>query len=50
MGFAGCYRCEFVKGNRSLAVGVNGPLIIDDMDMTIRASMDGIGVAFSLEE
>jgi DNA-binding transcriptional LysR family regulator len=33
-----------------IVVGVNGPLIIDDMDMTIRAAMDGIGLAFSLED
>ena len=50
MGSAGAYRWEFDKGDRSLVVGVNGPLIIDDMDMTIRAAMDGIGLAFSLEE
>ena len=50
MGSAGLYRWEFDKGDRSLVVGVNGPLIIDDMDMTIRAAMDGIGLAFSLEE
>jgi DNA-binding transcriptional LysR family regulator len=31
-------------------VGVNGPLMADDMDVTIRAAMDGIGLAFSLEE
>jgi DNA-binding transcriptional LysR family regulator len=50
MGSAGVYRWEFDKGDQSLAVGVNGPLIIDDMDMTIRAAMDGIGLAFSLED
>jgi DNA-binding transcriptional LysR family regulator len=50
MGSAGVYRWEFDKGTQSVAVGVNGPLLIDDMDMTIRAAMDGIGLAFSLEE
>ncbi|HEY3380139.1 MAG TPA: LysR substrate-binding domain-containing protein [Vicinamibacterales bacterium] len=50
MGSAGVYRWEFDKGDQSLVVGVNGPLIIDDMDMTIRAAVDGIGLAFSLEE
>ena len=50
MGSAGVYRWEFEKGDQSLVVGVNGPLVIDDMDMTIRAAMDGIGLAYSLEE
>ena len=50
MGSAGVYRWEFDKGTQSVAVGVNGPLLIGDMDMTIRAAMDGIGLVFSLEE
>jgi DNA-binding transcriptional LysR family regulator len=50
MGSAGVYRWEFDKGNQSLTVGVNGPLIIDDIDMTIGAAVDGIGLAFSLED
>jgi DNA-binding transcriptional LysR family regulator len=50
MGSAGVYRWEFDKGTQSVAAGVNGPLLIDDMDMTIRAATDGIGLAFSLEE
>ena len=50
MGSAGVYRWEFEKGSQSLAVAVNGALVIDDMDMTIRAAMDGAGLAFSLDE
>jgi DNA-binding transcriptional LysR family regulator len=50
MGSAGVYRWEFDKGSESLVVGVNGVLLIDDMDMTIQAAIDGIGLAFSLEE
>jgi DNA-binding transcriptional LysR family regulator len=50
MGSEGVYRWEFEKGDESLTVSVNGPLIVDDMDMTIRAAMDGIGLALSLEE
>ena len=37
MGWAGAYRWEFDQGSKSLVVGVNGPLILDDMDMTISA-------------
>lgn len=43
-------RWEFDKGNESLTVGVHGPLVMADMDMTIRAVIDGIGLAFSLED
>lgn len=47
MGSAGVYGWEFEKGLQSLAVGVQGSLVIDDMDMTVRAAMDGIGLALS---
>jgi DNA-binding transcriptional LysR family regulator len=50
MGSAGPYRWEFDRGTESLAVDVHGPLVLDDMDVAIRAALDGIGLAFSLEE
>src|SRR5574341_948136 len=40
MGSAGVYRWEFDKEDQSLVVSVNGPLIIDDLDMTVQAAMD----------
>ena len=46
---AGVYRWEFDKGDQSLAVAVNGPLIVDDADLMIRATIDGIGLAFTFE-
>ena len=49
-GSAGVSRWEFEKGSQSLAVGADGPLTIDDMDMMIRAAIDGVGLAFSLEQ
>jgi DNA-binding transcriptional LysR family regulator len=50
LGSAGPYRWEFERGSESLTVAVHGPLVLDDMDVAIRAAMDGIGLAFSLEE
>src|ERR1700682_3309031 len=50
MGSEGVYRREFEKGDQSLTVGAHGPLVMDDMDMTIRAAMDGLGLTLSLEE
>jgi DNA-binding transcriptional LysR family regulator len=49
-GSSGVYRWEFDKGRQSLAVGVNGPIVVDDVDVMIRAAVDGAGVAFTLED
>lgn len=48
-GSAGVYRWEFEKGKKSLSVVVNGPLIVDDVELVIRAALDGIGLAFLSE-
>jgi DNA-binding transcriptional LysR family regulator len=45
-GSAGVYRWEFEKGKKSLSVAVEGPLIVDDLDLLIRAAIDGVGLAF----
>jgi DNA-binding transcriptional LysR family regulator len=49
-GSAGVYRWEFDKGKKSLSVAVNGPLILDDVEIMIRAAIDGVGLAFMSEE
>jgi DNA-binding transcriptional LysR family regulator len=49
-GDAGLYRWEFEKGKKSLSVAVSGPLIVDDLDLVIRAALDGVGLAYMLEE
>jgi DNA-binding transcriptional LysR family regulator len=49
-GSSGVYHWEFDKGRKSLAVAVNGPLTVDDVDVLIRAAVDGVGLAFALEE
>jgi len=46
----GVYRWEFDKGRRSLAVAVNGPLIVDDVEVMLRAAVDGVGLAFMAED
>jgi DNA-binding transcriptional LysR family regulator len=40
------YRWEFEKGRKELSVAVNGPLIVDDLGLAIRAALDGIGLVF----
>ena len=37
------------KRRQSLAVALNGPLIVDDGEILIRAAVDGVGLAFMLE-
>jgi DNA-binding transcriptional LysR family regulator len=49
-GSAGLYRWEFEKGKKSLSVAVNGPLIVDDLDLVIRAATDGVGLAYMSDE
>ena len=44
------YRWEFEKGRKSLSVAVNGPLIVDDVELLIGAAVDGIGLAFVGED
>ncbi|MCU1327736.1 MAG: dmlR [Bryobacterales bacterium] len=49
-GSAGLYRWEFERGKRSLSIAVNGPLIVDDVQLVIRAAVDGVGLAFVSDE
>jgi DNA-binding transcriptional LysR family regulator len=44
------YRWEFEKRGKPVAVSVTGPLIINDVELTLRAALDGVGLAFALEE
>lgn len=49
-GSDGVYRWEFDKGDESLTVAVNGPLITNDVALVIRAALDGVGLAFVAAE
>jgi len=49
-GSTGVYRWEFEKRGRALTVAVHGPLVVDDVDVMIRAALDGIGLAYADEE
>jgi DNA-binding transcriptional LysR family regulator len=44
------YRWEFEKRGKPVTVSVSGPLIVNDVELTLRAALDGIGLAFALEE
>src|SRR5438105_7116575 len=49
-GDAGLYRWEFEKGKKALSVAVHGPLILDDLDLVIRAALDNVGLAYMSAE
>ena len=49
-GDAGLYRWEFEKGKKSVSVSVHGPLIVDDLDLVVRAACDGVGLAYMSED
>jgi DNA-binding transcriptional LysR family regulator len=49
-GSAGVYRWEFERGKKSLSVAVEGPLIVDDIEIMTQAAVDGVGLAFMSEE
>jgi DNA-binding transcriptional LysR family regulator len=44
------YRREFDKGKQSLSVAVDGPLVVDDVELVIRAALDGVGLAYVGED
>jgi DNA-binding transcriptional LysR family regulator len=50
LGSAGLYRWEFEKGGKEVTVGVPGPVVLDDVDLMVRAALDGVGIVFALEE
>ena len=43
------YRWEFDKGKQSVAVAVDGPLVVDEAALLIQAAIDGVGLAFLME-
>jgi len=49
-GDEGIYRWELDKGDQSLVVSVDGPLVVDDLNLLIQAAVDGVGLAYATEE
>ena len=46
----GPYRWEFEQGRKKVTIGVNGPLIVDDTNLVIRAALAGAGLGLAYEE
>ena len=44
------YRWEFEKRGKPATLSVSGPLIVNDAEFMIRAALDGVGLAFLLED
>jgi DNA-binding transcriptional LysR family regulator len=51
MGAGAVYnRWEFEKRGKETIVTVSGPLVIDDVELILRATLDGVGISYQLEE
>lgn len=46
----GPYRWEFEQGRKSVTIGANGPLVIDDTHLVIEATLAGVGLGLAYEE
>ena len=44
------YRWEFEKRGKPVTVSVAGPLTVNDAEFMIRAALDGVGLAYTLED
>ncbi|MCC7044743.1 MAG: LysR family transcriptional regulator [Acidobacteria bacterium] len=44
------YKWELDRGEESVAIAVNGSLVLDDEDLVVRAAIDGAGLALAAEE
>jgi DNA-binding transcriptional LysR family regulator len=44
------YRWEFEKRGKPVSVSVSGPVIVSDAQFMIRAALDGVGLAYILED
>jgi DNA-binding transcriptional LysR family regulator len=40
------YRWEFERGKQKLEVAVEGPLVVNDVDLALAAALDGVGIAY----
>ncbi len=46
----GLYRWEFEEGGEEFEIAVDGPLIVNDADLLVRGALEGVGIAYVLDE
>lgn len=44
------YRWEFERGKKAVEIAVEGPLVVDDADLLLRAVLDGVGIGYAIDE
>ncbi len=44
------YRWEFERGWQTIEVAVEGPLVTNDVELVLRAALDGVGVAYLFDQ
>lgn len=47
---AAIFGWEFRRGGKAMHVAVTGPLIVDDIDLVVRAALDGVGIGYLLRD
>jgi DNA-binding transcriptional LysR family regulator len=48
--YGGLYVWEFKQGERELNVRVEGQLVVNGINQMVKAALDGLGLAFTLED
>ena len=48
--YGGLYVWEFAEGGRELSMRVDGQLIVNGIDQMLHAALDGVGLAYALED
>jgi DNA-binding transcriptional LysR family regulator len=43
------FEWEFSNGKRKFEVAVNGPLVVNSMELMVRAALEGIGIGYTIE-
>src|SRR6202034_4009968 len=43
------YQWEFERGDKSLKISVSGRVMVNDPDLAVRAAVDGLGIAYTIE-
>jgi DNA-binding transcriptional LysR family regulator len=44
------YRWEFARGQREFELSVDGPLIVNDVDLALQAAAQGVGIAYVFDD
>jgi DNA-binding transcriptional LysR family regulator len=44
------FRWPFERGKQALEIAVDGPLVVNDADLALRAALDGVGITYLFDQ